>query len=150
MSQLFHTNTDLPPSSFLTTHPHYLFSTQQDKTTMDFTGFPLCANGDVLIILSNDNKLQLHSEILKRHSKFFKERITQQNAATLSSTALNKHKESVRWRFDLLDKPELDGEGAGHLVPIVSVLPSDPHFLHDFIRDAHTRCLGPRFFRETT
>ncbi|QDS69590.1 hypothetical protein FKW77_008416 [Venturia effusa] len=84
---------------------------------MDFAGFPLCHNGDVLIVLSNDNRLQLHAEILKRHSKFFKGRITQQNAATLSSGA-QKQGETVRWRFDLLDKPDLDGEGAGRLVAI--------------------------------
>jgi hypothetical protein len=96
---------------------------------MDFTGFPLCQNGDILIVLSPEHRLQLHSEILKRHSKFFKERITQQNAATLSSTALHRNKETVRWRFDLLDKPELDGEGPGNLVQIVSLLsPNDRHF----------------------
>jgi hypothetical protein len=100
---------------------------------MDFSGFPLCANGDVLIVLSNDDKLQLHSDILRRHSKFFKERITQQNAATLSSTAIHKHKETVRWRFDLLDKPEADGEGAGHLIPIVSIFYSSSLF-HAIIR----------------
>lgn len=96
---------------------------------MDFTGFPLCTNGDVLIVLSNDNKLQLHSEILSRHSKFFKERITQQHATTLSTSAL-KNKETVRWRFDLLDKPDLDGEGAGCLVAIVSLLRGERNFLH--------------------
>jgi len=117
---------------------------------MDFNGFPLCANGDVLIVLSNDDKLQLHSEILKRQSKFFKERITQQNAATLSSTAIHKHKETVRWRFDLLDKPEADGEGAGHLVPIVSLFILQIYFMRSYDTQYLYAHLGPRFFREAT
>lgn len=109
---------------------------------MDFSGFPLCANGDVLIVLSNDNKLQLHAEILKRHSKFFKERISQQNAATLSSGA-QKQGETVRWRFDLLDKPDLDGEGAGRLIAIVSLTRSERDFFILLFRNAYARCLGP-------
>jgi hypothetical protein len=108
-------------SSFQSTpRSYYLSSRQQDKSTMDFTGFPLCSNGDTLIALSPNHALQLHSEILKRHSKFFKEHISQENAATLSSSVRHSNNETVRWRFDLLDKPELDKEGAGRLVLTVS------------------------------
>lgn len=87
---------------------------------MDFTGFPLCTNGDTLIVLSPKHTLQLHSDILKRRSTFFKEHISQENSATLSSSVRHSDKETVRWRFDLLDKPELDKECAGKLVLVVS------------------------------
>lgn len=116
---------------------------------MDFSGFPLCTNGDVLIVLSNDNRLQLHAEILKRHSNFFKDRITQQNAATLSSGA-QKQGETVRWRFDLLDKPDLDGEGAGRLIAIVSLTCTRRDHPTNLFLNAYAPSLGSRLFREAT
>lgn len=116
---------------------------------MDFSGFPECTNGDVLVVLADGNRFQLHAEILKRHSKYFKERITQQNAATLSSGA-QKAGETVRWRFDLLDKPDLDGEGAGRLSAIVSMTRIERDFFNILYRDAYAPSLGPRLFREAT
>ena len=87
---------------------------------MDFTGFPICLNGDVLIKLAPDKSLQLHADMLKRHSKFFRDNISDDNGATLSSSA-KKRGESVRWRFDLVERPDEGTAGAGVLNPVVGL-----------------------------
>jgi hypothetical protein len=52
---------------------------------MDFTRFPRCVNGDVLIVLEPENReLQLHADMLRRQSKFFRDCLTQENVATLA------------------------------------------------------------------
>ena len=78
---------------------------------MDFKGYPRCNNGDVLIMLSPDKAFQLHSEILRRHSKFFREHL-KDGGATLSTTA-KRNGEFVRWRFDMVERPGYGEDGAG-------------------------------------
>jgi hypothetical protein len=87
---------------------------------MDFTRFPMCANGDVLIVLSPDRKLQLHAEMLKRQSKFFRDKVVQENAATLRGRA-KRSGETTRWRFDLVDRPQPGDGGPGKLQMVASI-----------------------------
>jgi hypothetical protein len=87
---------------------------------MDFTGYPRCANGDVLIVLEPGKlELQLHSDILRRQSRFFRERLTKENATTLSSKA-KRAGESVRWRFDLVECQFPSEDCPGKLQIVVS------------------------------
>ncbi|KAF2431326.1 hypothetical protein EJ08DRAFT_632188 [Tothia fuscella] len=74
----------------------------------------MCANGDVLIVLAPDMHLKLHAAMLQRHSKFFREHLIQENATTLSST-LRARGETMRWRFDLVERPEIGDDGPGKL-----------------------------------
>lgn len=87
---------------------------------MDFTGFPMCANGDVLIVLSPGRKLRLHTEMLKRQSTFFRDKVVQDNAATLSGGA-TRSGETIRWRFDLVERPAPGGDGQGRLRMVVRI-----------------------------
>jgi hypothetical protein len=86
---------------------------------MDFRNYPRCANGDVLIMLSSDKIFQLHAEMLRRHSKFFRDRL-KDGGATLSSNA-KRNGETVRWRFDMVERPGFGEDGAGMLERVVSL-----------------------------
>jgi hypothetical protein len=93
---------------------------------MDFTGYPRCINGDVLIILKpGDWELKLHADVQRRQSKFFRHRLTQESAATLSSSA-KRAGEFVRWRYDLVERPGPGEDGPGKLQMVVcfSVAPN--------------------------
>lgn len=86
---------------------------------MDFKGYPRCNNGDVLIMLSPDKEFQLHAEMLRRHSKFFRDRLSD-GGATLSSSA-KRSGETVRWRFDMVQRPSDGEDGAGTIERVVSL-----------------------------
>jgi hypothetical protein len=86
----------------------------------DFTGFPMCRDGDVLITLSTSHRMQLHSEILKRHSTLFSANILDHNYIGLSNAA-KKRGITIRWRFDLKYAP--GNAGCGHLEPVVTGAP---------------------------
>jgi hypothetical protein len=90
-----------------------------DIEGMDFDGYPSCANGDVAIKLSPDKSYQLHADILNRHSAFFKKYL-KDGGASLSSNA-KRQGETVRWRFDLVERPQEGEEGCGTLAQVVSV-----------------------------
>jgi hypothetical protein len=87
----------------------------------DFTGFPMCRDGDVLITLTTNRQLQLHSGILKRHSQFFNDHLLEGNAIDLSATA-KKSGVTTRWRFDLQHTPGMPG--CGRMEQVVSNLVS--------------------------
>ena len=84
----------------------------------DFTGFPVCRDGDVLITLCTNRQLQLHSGILKRHSQYFDDHLLESEACELSAAA-KKSGVTARWRFDLKYTPGMPG--CGLLKPVVSI-----------------------------
>src|ERR1700712_1222700 len=83
----------------------------------DFTGFPMCRDGDVLITLSTNRQLQLHSGILKRHCQLFHDHLLDRNAIDLTNAA-KKAGVTTRWRFDL--KYTQGMGGCGRLEQVVS------------------------------
>jgi hypothetical protein len=86
---------------------------------MDFTGYPYCANDDVLIVLEPGNwELKLHADVLRRHSKFFRDRLTEESAAMLSSIA-KRASQYVRWRYDLVERPSPREDGPARLQMVV-------------------------------
>lgn len=66
----------------------------------DLTGYPICKNGDVLIVFSPTESMQLHSELLARHSTFFKKAFKRRPGVELNRNARGKGV-TYRWRFDL-------------------------------------------------
>jgi hypothetical protein len=65
----------------------------------DFAGYPMCKNGDVLIILSAAVHYQVHAELLKRHCRYFSKTLTNENALISADKA--KRNGAVRWKFQL-------------------------------------------------
>jgi hypothetical protein len=87
---------------------------------MEFKGYPRCDNGNVLIMLSPDKAFQLHAEVLRRHSTFFREHLMD-GGATLSTTA-KRSGETVRWRFDMVQRPGIGEDGAGIFRRVVCLI----------------------------
>lgn len=86
---------------------------------MNHNRFPHYTDGDVLIILSKEYVYQLHSSELCRKSKFFCDRLTGQGAV-LSEEAKRKG-ETIRWRFDMVERPRAGEVGVGRLERVVSL-----------------------------
>lgn len=84
--------------------------------------FPNYKDSDVLIVLSQTRQYRLHSHILRLHSDFFKEALTEDRAAQLSSRA-RKEGKAVRYRLDL-ELDERDGTGIGSFKSRVSLPPT--------------------------
>jgi hypothetical protein len=66
----------------------------------DFAGYPICQNGDVVLVFSAGTRMQLHSEILARHCTFFRNALQKNLPIELNSHA-KRAGVSIRWRFDL-------------------------------------------------
>jgi len=61
--------------------------------------FPIFADGDVLIKLSDVRSFQLHSVTLRENSTFFKAALVENNAAQLSRKAIREGV-VIRYRFE--------------------------------------------------
>lgn len=102
--------------------------------------FPHFANGDVLIELSTMRRYELHSSALKVASRFFKELLTEKNAAALC----RRPQKNFRWRFELNQYPNEDGEVVNLLIMGVGnsaiVLDDFLLVLHQFTCMLHLMC----------
>ncbi|KAF2673087.1 hypothetical protein BT63DRAFT_475648 [Microthyrium microscopicum] len=93
---------------------------------VDFTGYPECTDGNVLIVLAPHRHFRLHSEILTRHSQFFSKKITQKPLITKQGS--RKVMNAIHWRFDLIfrhgqtqfTETDLDADGKPISLPGIS------------------------------
>lgn len=63
------------------------------------TDFPMCADGDVCIVVSSQHVFKLHSFVLKRHSPFFRDQIDSEPPAHLNSKARQEGACSIRFEL---------------------------------------------------
>ncbi|KAF2104549.1 hypothetical protein NA57DRAFT_51368 [Rhizodiscina lignyota] len=75
--------------------------------------FPTFANGDVAINLGAGQRYVLHAETLRRGSKFFAERLTEDQTPVPAKKG--KDVQRIRWRFELVERPAADDTGPGVL-----------------------------------
>ena len=75
-------------------------------------------DGDVMIVLSATVRYKVHSSVLKSHSRLFRSLLTSGNAAELSGKS--KQRTNMRYRLELVERPQNDEAGAGVLELIVS------------------------------
>lgn len=91
-------------------------STMPQAEEMNLSGFPHCQGGDVLIVLAPDKTFTLHAVMLRRHSSYFARELTLENATHLKR-GLGL---TIRYRFDLIDRPGPSEKGPGRFNRTVS------------------------------
>jgi hypothetical protein len=79
--------------------------------------FPRFRDGDVHIIINGSRQYYLHSQLLRTHSSYFEHYLTNENGPPLTSKAI-KRGMTVRWRFELEDVIEENGEAEKQLTVV--------------------------------
>lgn len=85
---------------------------------MDYEGqdnWAHSSSGDVSIGLGAGHSYILHSWILRKHSPFFAEQLTEVN-----TKVPDKRAGKIRWKLELVERPAPDDTGAGVLELLVS------------------------------